>query len=53
MAAENLSKTFSRCGERQAGPGGILCAPCRDELEAALPEPARPRRDPAGQVPAS
>lgn len=38
-------KTCSRCGKAEAGPGGILCGPCRQAIEAAplyplLPEPA-------------
>lgn len=44
-------KTCSKCGEAEAGPGGILCGPCRQAIESAplyplLPDP-QPDPEPA------
>lgn len=31
--------TCSKCGENNAGPGGILCPDCKAELEARVADP--------------
>ena len=35
------SRTCSKCGKAPSGPGGILCPPCRHDIETAplYPEP--------------
>jgi hypothetical protein len=41
-----VSKTCSKCGEAEAGPGGVLCEECRLALESApLPYPKTPGDD--------
>jgi hypothetical protein len=41
-----IGKTCSRCGEHEAGPGGILCGSCRSEIEAAPLYPLLPDAPP-------
>ena len=38
-------KTCSKCGEAEGGPGGILCGPCRQAIEAARLYPLLPDVD--------
>jgi hypothetical protein len=37
MSDEPAPKTCSLCGQAPAGPGGILCGPCKTAIEAKLP----------------
>jgi hypothetical protein len=45
MNSDDTPRQCSRCGERVAGPGGILCPECTDTIAARdvaawYPEPA-------------
>lgn len=50
VTGEQTPKPCSKCGKRPAGPGGILCPPCVQEIEASRPWPvgadAEPRDPP-------
>lgn len=39
MTGEQTPKACSKCGQRPAGPGRILCAECVTEIEANRPWP--------------
>jgi hypothetical protein len=40
---QHASRTCSKCGEAPAGPGGILCGPCRTAIEENPPWPVGDR----------